>query len=93
MKIKCRKNALITVCVGAVLDGLERVLPPPPSKDRSAALGRGDDSTSATKTKLFPEPRGNFKDRSAALVFGIHLQLFKKVLKQRFLANLAYERK
>ena len=54
------QNAQITVCVGAASDGLERVLPPPPSKDHSAALGRGDNSTSVTKTKLIPEPRGNF---------------------------------
>ena len=77
------------MCVGAVLDGLEWVLPPNPSKDCSAAFGCGDDSTSATKTELILEPGGNFKDRSAALVFGIHVQLFNKVLKQRFLANLA----
>ena len=72
------QNALITLCVGAVSDGLERVLPPPPFKDRSAALGCGDDSTSVTKTERIPEPLGNFKDRSAALVFGIHVQFFKK---------------
>ena len=70
------RNALIAVCVGAVSDGLERVLPPPPCKDRSAALGRGDDSTSVTKTELILDPRHNSKDRSAALVFGIHVQFF-----------------
>ena len=87
------QSALITVCVGAASDGLERVLRPPPSRDRNAALGHGDNSTSVTKTELIPEPWGNSKGRSAALNFGIHEQFFKKLLKQIFLANLSYERK
>ena len=72
----------------AKLDRNKQDLPPPLFKDCSAALGRGVNSTSVTKTKLIPEPRGNSKDRSAALNIGIHVQLLKKTVETDIFSQL-----